>query len=602
MITFCNRTVSALPITTRCYCILTHHAIHPICHPLSIILLSLLGSLYSATGYSETWKAHPLETQASFEKVISKKGPFTIAYMPPATEFNYYLDIGKGIKAQSLASQSHSFTFAPQSDNPEMQMKMIEEVIRRKVDAIILSTHNPELAAPLVKKAVDNGIVVVLINSDATSFTTPVHAIVGYSQHLGTKKIGEYIVKKTGPNSPLSIGIIEGSPGYHTTQRVGGFLKGIESSKLNVVSSLNGSWNTEGGYNAALKMFGKKPNIKLVFAANDFEIMGVSAALKSLKISDIMLLGNDGDSAALERIYTGELTATVYTDPIGMGEIAVNVVLDSLQGDFKGGFIETPTTIVDQANVEKYWAKPEKMKNSNHHQIVIVSNELPGLVEKSGEGLYLDIIREIYKPEEFTIILNLVPANRASNMVQRKIADIKLGSLKGELEGVLYPQWHYSADIISVFYRKYNVSNWKGQKTLKNKQIVWIRGYDFEQYLYVPMTAHEVTKGTQGLLMTIHDRTDFYLDSAFNIATLINENKKALSSTRYHSNNYNIQEVLRLKQYMAFSNTGKGVRLRKIFDDRFPKLLESGKLKSLFKKWGYEPFPFECHSQIAPCP
>ena len=45
------------------------------------------------------------------------------------------------------------------------------------------------------------------------------------------------------------------------------------------------------------------------------------------------------------------MTATVNTTPFVMGQIALQVTLDALNGKFAGGFVETPTTIVDKDNV-----------------------------------------------------------------------------------------------------------------------------------------------------------------------------------------------------------------------------------------------------------
>jgi len=82
---------------------------------------------------------------------------------------------------------------------------------------------------------------------------------------------------------------------------------------------------------------------------------------------DVMLLGNDGDTAALEQIAAGAVTATVNTTPFVMGQIALQVTLDSLSGKFPGGFVETPTTIVDKSNVtgvlkaaDKLYPKPSQ--------------------------------------------------------------------------------------------------------------------------------------------------------------------------------------------------------------------------------------------------
>ncbi len=283
---------------------------------------------------------------------LSNDGSVTIAYMPPATEFAYYMAIGEGIKAEAEAAGVETFMLAPQSGaDINGQMGMIQDVITRDVDAIILSTHDEAAAAPLVKQAVDKGIAVVIVNSDITSFPTPVDGVVGYSQRKGTAKMGEYLLGKLA-GGEATVGIIEGLPGYHSTERVGGFLDAVEGKPgITVKASLPGGWNVEGGNTAGMDLLTANPDVDVVFAANDYMIMGAAAAAKALGRSDILFLGNDGDTAALEEIAGGSVAATVNTTPFVMGQIALTVTLDALNGKFAGGFVETPTTIVDKDNV-----------------------------------------------------------------------------------------------------------------------------------------------------------------------------------------------------------------------------------------------------------
>jgi ribose transport system substrate-binding protein len=284
---------------------------------------------------------------------LENDGQVRIAYMPPATEFNYYIAIGEGIKAAAAEAGAEVFMLAPQSGaDINGQMGMIQDVITQDVDAIILSTHDEAAAAPLVKKAVDAGIAVTIVNSDIANFPTPVHAVVGYSQRAGTQKIGEYLLQKLG-GQPAKVGVIEGLPGYHSTERVGGFLDAVEGKPgIEIVASIPGGWNVEGGNTAGMDLLQAHPDVNVVFAANDYMIMGVAQAAKSLGKSDLILLGNDGDTGAgLEPIAAGDVTATVNTTPFVMGQIALQVTLDTLDGKFAGGFVETPTTIVDTDNV-----------------------------------------------------------------------------------------------------------------------------------------------------------------------------------------------------------------------------------------------------------
>ncbi|MGH6945119.1 MAG: sugar ABC transporter substrate-binding protein [Geminicoccaceae bacterium] len=284
-----------------------------------------------------------------------------VAYMPPATEFNYYIAIGEGIKAIAAEKGVETFMLAPQSGaDINGQMGMLQDVITQGVQAIILSTHDEHAAAPLVERAVGQGIAVIIVNSDIQDFPTPVHAVVGYSQRGGTRKIGDYALELAGGKA-MKVGVIEGQPGYHSTERVGGFLDATKGSEFEVVSSLDGKWNVEGGNTAAMDMLQAHPEIQLVFAANDYMIMGAALAAKALGHDGLVLLGNDGDTACLEEIAAGNITATVNTSPFIMGQVALQVTLDVLDNEFAGGWVETPTQIVDKSNVLPILAEPDKL-------------------------------------------------------------------------------------------------------------------------------------------------------------------------------------------------------------------------------------------------
>lgn len=303
-------------------------------------------------------------SQAACSNLAYKPGKAArIAYMPPATEFNYYIAIGEGEKARAADVQASTFMLAPQSGNDiNGQMGMIQDVISQGVAGIILSTHDEHAAAPLVKRAVAAGIAIVIVNSDIPNFPSPVHAVVGYKQRSGTYKIGQYAIKLRA-GKPTNVGILEGAPGYHSTERVGGFVDAIKTaSNFKIVSSLNGNWNVDGGNKAATDMLQAHPEIQVIFAANDYEVFGAAKAAAGLKKTGLILLGNDGDTGAgLEPIATGEVTATVNTTPFEMGRQAMQVMTDCLTGKFRGGYVETPTVIVDKNNVTAFLCHPERL-------------------------------------------------------------------------------------------------------------------------------------------------------------------------------------------------------------------------------------------------
>lgn len=284
-----------------------------------------------------------------------------IAYMPPATEFNYYMAIGEGIKSKAGELGVETFMLAPQSGSDiEGQMGMIQDVLTQDVDGIILSTHDENAAAPLVKQAVEKGIAVIIVNSDIPDFPTPVHGVVGYSQRKGTFKEGMYAIGMF--QGEAKVGVLEGLPGYHSTERIGGYLDAFENFPgMEVVASLPTEWNVETGNTAMMDLLQANPEIEVVVTANDYISIGAARAAEALDREDVVIFGNDGDTTGLEDIYEGRWQATVNTTPYVMGEVVLQVTMDCLNKEYPGGWTETPTVIVDQTNVQEYLCHPEKL-------------------------------------------------------------------------------------------------------------------------------------------------------------------------------------------------------------------------------------------------
>ncbi len=302
-------------------------------------------------------------SQAAMPPASKSTKPLQIAFLPPASTLNYYQPIREGIKAVVAPTGATVVQLAPQDGSDTYaQAGMIQDAISRGVDAIIITTHDDHAAAPVLKKAVDAGIIVVIVNSDIPSFPTPVHAVVGYNQRNAMHALGEKISKLAG-SSKLVAGFLEGLPGYHNTERMEGFLSGIAPESVQVVGHLSGSWTVDGGNTASMDLLQSHPEIGAIIAANDDMAIGAGLAGKALK-KKLITTGLDGQTPALEAVAAGEMTATVDTSPYVMGEIAAQVVLDTRAGKFKGGWVETPTSIRDASNVLDILKKPEMLSPS----------------------------------------------------------------------------------------------------------------------------------------------------------------------------------------------------------------------------------------------
>lgn len=295
---------------------------------------------------------------AKLDRITFKAGSTpNIAYLPMGTEFNYHVALYQGIT--SLPGIK-SFMLSPYSGSDQAgQLGMLQDVTSRAdVDAIILISFDEHSLAPLVMKAVDAGKVVVIINSDIPNYPSPVHGVVGVTQRSANKALGEWAQKSVN-NEARKVGILDGEPSYLATERAGGFEDSIKGTNWSLVARINGGWSVEKGNTAAMDLLQAHPDIQVLFASNDYMAEGAALAAKSLGRSDLMVLGYDGDTAALESIALGTgVTATTNTNPVQMGRMAAQFVVDLLNKKTTGGYVNAPTEIVTKDNAVKILQNP----------------------------------------------------------------------------------------------------------------------------------------------------------------------------------------------------------------------------------------------------
>jgi ribose transport system substrate-binding protein len=312
--------------------------------------------------------------QASLDTLKYDGGDINIAYLPMGTEFNFHVALNEGIEDITKAADGDgldSFMLSPYSGSDQAgQMGMLQDVSSRAdVDAIVLISFDEQALAPLVTEAVNNGKAVVIINSDISNYPTPIHAVIGVNQRAANHAIYDWAREQLG-DGPRKVAVLEGEPGYLNDERSGGFKDGVEGSNWEIVSSVNGGWSVEKGNTAAMDVLQAHPDVEVLFAANDYMAQGAGLAAQELGRDDLFILGYDGDVNALEDIYRGTIDATTNASPVIMGRQAACLTIDILKSKTKGGYVNTPTTIVYKDNVAEVLSKPEDLYPAPSEEIL----------------------------------------------------------------------------------------------------------------------------------------------------------------------------------------------------------------------------------------
>jgi len=215
--------------------------------------------------------------------------------------------------------------------------------------------------------------------------------------------------------------------------------------------------------------------------------------------------------------------------------------------------------------------------NENIKSILVVSESWDGYTNKDGSGLYFDVVRAIYEPVGIKVKVKIYPYSRTTDMVKNKKADLWLASYIDEEDYAVYPKYYFDQDVVTAMYKTKYFPNFVGEESLKNKNVCWVRGYDIDEYMDVPVIKNERNDRKSILLGLEKDRFDFFLDDR-------DDMQNAIEKNNFDTKAYSFRELYSFKLYPAFRDDKRGKILRDIWDKRFEKLLKSGELKKIYVK------------------
>jgi polar amino acid transport system substrate-binding protein len=213
-------------------------------------------------------------------------------------------------------------------------------------------------------------------------------------------------------------------------------------------------------------------------------------------------------------------------------------------------------------------------------EIIMASEEWTNATNRDGTGLYWDIFRAVYEPVGIKTKFIIQSFDGSVILVKKHRVDAAVGIYPEMIQGALFSQYPFVKDYVLVLFQKNRVRQWNGQKTLQDKKVAWIKGYAFDKYLEVPVVKEEFYRRENVLRRLDQNQIDFFMDTRNDMESVLNQGIIEVSL-------YTVETVLELDRYLVFAENTKGKKLKKIFDHRFPRLVQSGEIEKLFAKWNW---------------
>jgi ABC-type sugar transport system substrate-binding protein len=286
---------------------------------------------------------------------------YTIACIVKNSTNPYMVGNLKGTEKAGKDMGFDSVLMAPATnDSVEEQVKIMEDLIQKGVDAFIVHCVDTNGIMPGVRKAMRAGIPVATIGTPAAIET---FLRTGVDYYETGVVIAEAVARKLGGKGQVII--LEGPPGaQNAIERLEGIRIALDKFPgIEIVASQTANFKRVEGMQVAENLLQRHKGVAAIFGLNDEMAIGAVQAVKAAGLDGkVLIVGFDGNQDGAAAIRDGDMLMSYNTDPFGSAYLACAYLVKNLNDGSKPPkyFVPFPSRdddpLIDKNNVDKYIA------------------------------------------------------------------------------------------------------------------------------------------------------------------------------------------------------------------------------------------------------
>ncbi|WP_406006392.1 sugar ABC transporter substrate-binding protein [Streptomyces sp. NBC_00637] len=234
--------------------------------------------------------------------------------------------------------------------NGDTEASNIEDMIARKVDALVVQTVDVNALKRDIAKAKAAGVPIFLTSVAPDDTSDLLGAVV-----VDLKEVGELDaewIERDSAGREVSVGVIAGAPGAASDLLTEAFTERLPDTAA-VVASKPGMYDPAKARTVAADMIKEIPGLDYAFVANEEMAFAARKAFDAAGAEDVRIVTVNGTDEALAALKAGSLAATVSNSAADTGELAVQNVISLLRKDDRADRIEkTPVRLVTKDNAD----------------------------------------------------------------------------------------------------------------------------------------------------------------------------------------------------------------------------------------------------------
>ena len=294
----------------------------------------------------------PVKKRTAVKKADTSKKP-VVALIMKSLANEFFTTMAEGAKRHH-GEQEDDYELILNGIKDErdlaQQVSLVEQMVAKKVDAIVIAPADSKALVPVCKRAMDAGIVVINIDNqfdegvlEEANVSIP---FVGPDNQEGALMVGAFLAKSLKEGDPVAI--LEGIPtAFNAQQRRLGFEKAMADGGMKVVSVQSAQWEMDKANSIASAMIREYPDLKALLCSNDSMALGAVAAVRAASKEDqIAVVGFDNISAVQAMVKDGRVLATADQHADQLAVYGIEFALQVLQGEASPENKQTPVDLI----------------------------------------------------------------------------------------------------------------------------------------------------------------------------------------------------------------------------------------------------------------
>ena len=275
----------------------------------------------------------------------------------PKVAVPFFDDCNNGAKAAADKLGVQYQWVVPQNTQGSTQVRILEDLIAKKVDGIAISVNEPKSVEAAIKKAMASGIKVLTFDSDSPKS--------GRSMYIGTintaagETMGESMAKAI--NGEGDVAILTGQLGAaNLNERINGIKKSLAKyPKIKVVATEGTEDDLAKAVSTTESIFRANPKLKGIFGVSQVGGPAVSKVMATKEFASkkdaVKVFAFDDLPDTVKGVKEGYIQGIMVQRPVTMGRLSVEHLVKQITGEEKTSKdVDTGVNVVTSQNLGSY--------------------------------------------------------------------------------------------------------------------------------------------------------------------------------------------------------------------------------------------------------